>query len=32
LYYEQWIKLLDATPRLREYMEENKAKLKLKEK
>jgi hypothetical protein len=32
LYYEQWIRLLDATPRLREFMEENKSKLKLKEK
>jgi hypothetical protein len=32
LYYEQWIKLLDAGPRIREYLEENKGKLKLKEK
>src|SRR5262249_27344447 len=32
LYYEQWIKLLDASQRLRDFMEENKGKLKLKEK
>jgi hypothetical protein len=34
LYYEQWVRLLDATPQLREFLEENKAsgKLKLKEK
>jgi hypothetical protein len=32
LYYEQWIRLLDTAPRLREYLEENKGKLKLKEK
>jgi hypothetical protein len=32
LYYEQWIRLLDTAPRLREFMEENKSKLKLKEK
>jgi hypothetical protein len=34
LYYEQWIRLLEATPQLREFLEENKAsgKLKLKEK
>jgi hypothetical protein len=32
LYYEQWIKLLDAAPRIREFLEENKTKLKLKEK
>jgi hypothetical protein len=31
LYYEQWIKLLDAAERLREFLEENKAKLKLKD-
>jgi hypothetical protein len=31
LYYEQWIRLLDAAPRIREYLEENKSKLKLKE-
>jgi hypothetical protein len=34
LYYEQWIRLLEATPQLREFLEENKSagKLKLKEK
>ena len=34
LYYEQWIRLLDAGERLRGFLEENKAagKLKLKEK
>ena len=34
LYYEQWIRLLDAAPQLKEFLEENKAsgKLKLKEK
>lgn len=33
LYYEQWIRLLDAVPQLREFLEENKSagKLKLKE-
>jgi hypothetical protein len=31
LYYEQWIKLLDAAQRIRDFLEENKAKLKLKE-
>jgi hypothetical protein len=33
LYYEQWIRLLDNAPDLREFLEENKAegKLKLKE-
>jgi hypothetical protein len=33
LYYEQWVRLLDAAPRLREFLEENKTegKLKLKE-
>jgi hypothetical protein len=33
LYYEQWTRLLDAGPKLREFLEENKAagKLKLKE-
>lgn len=30
LYYEQWIRLLDAADRLRTFMEENKSKLKLK--
>src|SRR2546429_2505589 len=34
LYYEQWIRLLEATPQLRAFLEENKAagKLKLREK
>jgi hypothetical protein len=32
LYYEQWIRLLDTAPKLREFLEENKGKLKLKEK
>src|SRR5207248_6722561 len=34
LYYEQWIRLLEAVPQLRTFLEENKAegKLKLKEK
>ena len=34
LYYEQWIRLLEAGEKLREFLEENKAKgkLKLKEK
>ena len=33
LYYEQWTRLLDATPELRAFLEENKAdgKLKLKQ-
>jgi hypothetical protein len=31
LYYEQWGRLLDAAPRLRQFLEENKSKLKLKE-
>jgi len=30
LYYEQWIRLLDASEKLREFLEENKSKLKLK--
>jgi hypothetical protein len=30
LYYEQWTRLLDAIPQLREFLEENKSKLKLK--
>lgn len=30
LYYEQWIRLLDAGDRLRQFLEDNKAKLKLK--
>ena len=32
LYYEQWNRLLEATPKLREFLEENKSRLKLKEK
>jgi hypothetical protein len=32
LYYEQWIKLLDAGGKIREFLEEHKSKLKLKEK
>jgi hypothetical protein len=34
LYYEQWIRLLEAVPQLRTFLEENKTagKLKLKEK
>jgi hypothetical protein len=31
LYYEQWIRLLEAAGRLREFLEENKSKLKLKD-
>jgi hypothetical protein len=31
LYYEQWIRLLDLADNLRAFLEENKAKLKLKE-
>jgi hypothetical protein len=31
LYYEQWVRLLDKAPELREFLEENKSKLKLKE-
>lgn len=30
LYYEQWIRLLDATSNLRDFLEENKSRLKLK--
>lgn len=30
LYYEQWIRLLDAADELRSFLEENKSKLKLK--
>ena len=30
LYYEQWIRLLDQADNLREFLEENKSKLKLK--
>ncbi|HTS12414.1 MAG TPA: hypothetical protein VMH00_09880 [Candidatus Limnocylindrales bacterium] len=32
LYYEQWIRLLDASDSLRAFLEENKSKLKLKPK
>jgi len=32
LYYEQWTRLLDAAPKLREFLEENKGRLKLREK
>ena len=31
LYYEQWVRLLDASKDLREFLEENKHRLKLKE-
>jgi hypothetical protein len=31
LYYEQWMRLLEVSERLREFLEENKSKLKLKE-
>jgi len=31
LYYEQWIRLLDQTDQLREFLEQNKASLKLKQ-
>ncbi len=31
LYFEQWIKLLDRAQDLRDFLEENKSKLKLKE-
>jgi len=30
LYYEQWTRLLDLSEKLREFLEENKSKLKLK--
>ena len=30
LYYEQWVRLLDAANDLREFLEENKSRLKLK--
>ena len=32
LYYEQWVRLLDAADGLRAFLEENKSKLKLKTK
>ena len=31
LYYEQWLKLLDRAQELRNFLEENKTKLKVKE-
>ena len=31
LYYEQWVRLLDKSKDLREFLEENKHKLKLKD-
>jgi len=31
LYYEQWVRLLDASKDLREFLEENKHRLKLKD-
>jgi hypothetical protein len=31
LYYEQWVRLLDTADKLREFLEDNKSKLKLKE-
>jgi hypothetical protein len=31
LYYEQWVRLLDKAQELREFLEENKSKLKLKD-
>jgi hypothetical protein len=31
LYYEQWIRLLDVANTLREFLEENKSRLKLKD-
>jgi len=31
LYYEQWLKLLDRAQDLRDFLEENKSKLKLKD-
>jgi hypothetical protein len=31
LYYEQWVRLLDRVQELREFLEANKSKLKLKE-
>ncbi len=30
LYYEQWVRLLEVAPQLREFMEQNKSRLKLK--
>ncbi|HUK51656.1 MAG TPA: hypothetical protein VL099_00035 [Candidatus Binatia bacterium] len=31
LYYEQWVRLLDAADNLRSFLEENKSRLKLKD-
>ncbi len=31
LYYEQWNRLMDAAPQLRQFLEDNKSRLKLKE-
>lgn len=31
LYYEQWKRLLDASDKLKEFLEQNKSKLKLKD-
>ena len=31
LYYEQWIRLLDLSDQLRQFLEDNKSKLKLKD-
>lgn len=31
LYYEQWVRLLDQAEQLRQFLEDNKAELKLKE-
>jgi hypothetical protein len=31
LYYEQWIRLLDQADQIREFMEENKSRLKMKD-
>lgn len=31
LYYEQWNRLLEVGPKLKEFMEENRSRLKLKE-
>ena len=31
LYYEQWNRLLDASDKLKEFLEQNKSKLKLKD-
>jgi hypothetical protein len=31
LYYEQWIRLLDLSQQLRQFLEDNKSKLKLKD-